>query len=290
MPGAMAVAVVTDSTAYLPDASSLPPLTVVPLTVVVGGRAALEGVEVSPFEPAGPSGRVTTSRPSVDLFSRTYQDLFASGATGIVSIHLSGRLSGTVSTARLAAADFGDRVAVVDAHSTGMGLGFPAMAAQQAATAGGDLATVTAAAHSAVGRTRTYFCVDTLDHLRLGGRIGEAAAIRDTALAVKPILAVSAEGVIVIDRVRTAGRAVQRLAELVVSAVDGGLIDLAIHHVAVPERAEALLAAIVHRLGERLRHRYVTEMGAVVAAHVGPGALGVIVYRYPQTPSLSTGG
>ena len=176
----MPVAVVTDSTAYLPpDLVRARGLTVVPLTVVLNGAEGLEGVETSPADATRAlSGRrvsVSTSRPAPEQFAQVYRTLLGEGADGVVSVHLSAELSGTVEAARLAAAEVGDdRVTVVDSRSTGMGLGFPALAAAAAAARGDDLTGVRDAALDAVARTTIYFYVDTLEFLRLGGRINAA--------------------------------------------------------------------------------------------------------------------
>jgi len=281
------VAVVTDSTAYLParlaDKSGL---AVVPLTVVINGRAGSEGVDVEPADVARALGErrvaVTTSRPAPAAFTELYDALLDAGAAGVVSIHLSARLSGTYEAAALAAADFGDRVAVVDSRSAGMGLGFPALVAASAAEGGADLAGVIAAASGAIARTTTLFYVDTLEFLRRGGRIGAASALVGTALAVKPILHVYEGEVVARDRVRTASRALSRLLDLAVEAAGPtGGVDAAVHHLAAPGRATALADSLTARLGDRLRILHVAEVGAAVAAHVGPGLAGIVVHRAP---------
>lgn len=279
------IAVVTDSTAYLPDELVVAyRLTVVPLTVVISGDEGREGLDVAPADVAvALNGRriaVTTSRPAPAEFGTVYQDLLGGGVAGVVSIHISAKLSGTYETAELAARDFGDRVAVVDSRSTGMGLGFPAIAAASAAARGADLAGVREAAIAAIERTTTLFYVDTLEYLRRGGRIGAASALLGTALAVKPILWVSDGGIVVRDKVRTASRALARLVDLAVEAAGESDVDIAVHHLAAGERAAGLADALASRLGGRLRATYVTEVGAAVAAHVGPGFACVVVYRY----------
>ena len=193
--------------------------------------------------------------------------------------YLSADLSGTCDAARLAAAEFGAAVEVVDSRSTGMGLGFPALAAASAAVAGHDLAMVRAAAITTIQRTTTLFYVDSLEFLRRGGRIGAASALLGTALAVKPILRVTDGGIVVRDKVRTASRALARLVDLAVDAAGDGAVDLAVHHLAAPERADRLASQLVERLGDRIRQRYVTEVGAAVGAHVGPGMAAVVVSR-----------
>jgi DegV family protein with EDD domain len=280
----MPVAVVTDSTAYLPDElAGRHALTVVPLTVVINGVEGREGVEVSPADVARALGQrrfqVGTSRPAPEEFARAYRRLFEAGATGVVSVHLSAELSGTLAAATLAAAEFGDRVAVVDSRSIGMGLGFPALAAGAAAAAGADLTEVRRAAIVGADRTHAFFYVDTLEFLRRGGRINAAEALLGTALSVKPILHV-AEGVIAVrEKARTAGRGLARLVDLAVEAAGTAEVDVAVHHLDAPVRAAELVEALRVRLGDRLCDRYLTEAGAVVAAHAGPKLAGVVVHR-----------
>jgi DegV family protein with EDD domain len=278
------IAVVTDSTAYLPDALvARAGLTIVPLTVVISGVAGLEGVDVTPADVAkaldARRAQVTTSRPAPGEFVRTYQELFDAGVTGIVSVHLSAKLSGTYEAACLAAGGFDGRVEVVDSRSTGMGLGFPALAAARAAATGAALSGVRAAALAAADRTTTLFYVDTLEFLRRGGRIGAASALLGTALSVKPILRVTDGAIVLSDKVRTASRGLARLVDLAVEAAGDGQVDIAVHHLVATERADALHRALADRLGDQLGTSYATEVGAAVAAHVGPGLACVVVHR-----------
>jgi DegV family protein with EDD domain len=280
----MPVAVVTDSTAYLPaELTGTYDLTVVPLTVVINGTSGLEGEEISPAEVARALNErrsaVSTSRPAPTQFVAAYRRLLDAGADGIVSVHLSSRLSGTFDAAKLAAAEVGEHVQVVDSMTTGMGLGFAALAATTAAAQGQDLASVrrTAAVHAS--RVSTLFYVDTLEFLRRGGRVGAASALLGTALSVKPILHVVDGSIVLRDKVRTAGRALARLVDLAVEASGDGEVDIAVHHLEAPDRAAALADAVSMRIGDRLRDCYITEIGAVVAAHVGPGVAGVVVHR-----------
>jgi DegV family protein with EDD domain len=280
----MPVAVVTDSTAYLPaELSGKYDLTVVPLTVVINGVEGLEGVEISPGDVARALGArrflVSTSRPAPSQFVAAYRRLLGSGADGIVSVHLSSRLSGTFEAARLAADEVGPQVAVVDSMTTGMGLGFAALAASSAAGRGASLDSVRQVAVDNAAQVSTLFYVDTLEFLRRGGRIGAASALLGTALSVKPILHMVDGAIVVRDKVRTAGRALARLVDLAVDASGQGDVDIAVHHLGAPDRAGALADAVSMRLGDRLRDCYITEIGAVVAAHVGPGVAGVVVHR-----------
>src|SRR5690349_14265540 len=280
----MPVAVVTDSTAYLPsELAGTYDLTVIPLTVVINGDEGIEGEEISPADVAYALGQrrvtVSTSRPAPEQFVAAYRRLLDAGADGIVSVHLSSQLSGTYDAAVLAAVEIGPRVQVVDSGTTAMGLGFVALAASARAAAGDSLAAVREAAVAHSTQVSTLFYVDTLEFLRRGGRIGAASALLGTALSVKPILHVVDGAIVVRDRVRTAGRALARLVDLTVEVSAEGEVDIAVHHLEAADRAAALADALVVRLGDRLRDCYITEVGAVVAAHVGPGVAGVVVHR-----------
>jgi fatty acid kinase fatty acid binding subunit len=281
----MTLRVVTDSTAYLPaTVAEAAGLRVVPLTVTVSGRDGREGLEVSSADVARALRErrvaVTTSRPAPTEFATAYRELFDAGATGIVSVHLSARLSGTYESAELAAEEFGGRVAVVDSGSAGMAVGFVALAAAAVANDGGDLTAARAAAEVAAKNLSTLFYVDTLEFLRRGGRIGAASALLGTALSVKPILHVVDGEVVLREKVRTSARALARLGDLVVEEAGDSDVDIAVQHLDAVDRAQALYDLLLTRLGSRVRRSYVSEVGAVVAAHTGPGVIGVCVRRH----------
>ncbi|MEU4802695.1 DegV family protein [Actinosynnema sp. NPDC023587] len=273
----MSTTIVTDSTAYLPEGfAERHGIRVVPLHVAVDGRSRLDGVDFGPAELAAALGehrRVTTSRPTPGELAEVYRSVLADGADAIVSVHLSRELSGTWEAARLAAEEVDrDRIRVVDSRATGMGLGFAALAACSAE----DGALAEKASADAAGRVRMFFCVETLDHLRRGGRIGAAAALVGTALAVKPLLHVDDGRIVPLEKVRTTSRAIGRLVDLAASAAGSGPVGLAVHHLAAPERA----AELATRLDERVPGStgcLISEVGAVIGAHTGPGVLGVVV-------------
>jgi DegV family protein with EDD domain len=277
------VAVVTDSTCYLPVGwADEHALTVVPLQVVVGGRALSEGIEVTSAQIAEAliaGQQVTTSRPSPQTFVETYRRLAAQGARGIVSVHLSGDLSGTVDAARIAARQLtadGVPVEVVDSRLLAMGLGFTALAAARAAADGAEPAEVARAAARQALATGVWLYVDTLEYLRRGGRIGAAAAWLGSALAVKPLLMLVDGRIEPMERVRTASRALARLEEVVVAEAGERPVDVAVQHLAAAERADDLASRLRDRL-PGIRRLVVDEVGAVVGAHVGPGMLGVVL-------------
>jgi DegV family protein with EDD domain len=274
------VAVVTDSTAYLPAGMvEEHGLTVVPLQVVVGGRSLAEGVEVSSDEVARALQEwrpVTTSRPSPQTFAETYRSL---GVRQVVSVHLSADLSGTADAARVAARDVaadGVDVVVVDSRSLAMGLGFVAVAAARAAREGADAEAAARVARRLAPEVGIWLYVDTLDYLRRGGRIGAAAAVVGSALSVKPLLHVVDGRLEPLERVRTTSRALSRLEELAVREAGDRDVDVAVQHLAAAGRAQEMAERLRARL-PRARTVHVGEVGAVVGAHVGPGMLGVVV-------------
>jgi DegV family protein with EDD domain len=274
------VAIVTDSTAYLPQGTKeRHDIISVPLTVVLGGRALEEGTEISAHSLAQALQKrrpVTTSRPSPAAFAETYRRAAEAGAQGIVSLHLSAEFSGTYDAAVLAAHEAPVPVRVVDTGMVAMALGFCALAAAASAEAGGTVDDAVAAAEKRAAATATYFYVDTLDYLRRGGRIGAAQALLGSALAVKPLLQLVDGRIDLLEKVRTASRAISRLEEIVTTRAGTGPVDIAVHHLAAPERASAL----ADRLRERvpgLHDLHVSEVGAVIGAHTGPGLLGAVV-------------
>jgi DegV family protein with EDD domain len=270
--------IITDSTAYLPEGfAERHGVRIVPLHVAVDGRSRLDGVDFGPAELAAALGehrRVTTSRPTPGELAEVYRSALAEGAEAIVSVHLSRDLSGTWEAARLAAEEVDpSRIRVVDSRATGMGLGFAALAA---CAAGGGAEAAEKAAVAAAARVKMFFCVETLDHLRRGGRIGAAAALVGTALAVKPLLHVDDGRIVPLEKVRTMGRAIGRLVDLAASAAGSGPVGLAVHHLAAPDRA-AELATLLDERVPGSTGCLISEVGAVIGAHTGPGVLGVVV-------------
>ncbi|SDR79530.1 EDD domain protein, DegV family [Nocardioides scoriae] len=281
----MRVALVTDSTASL-SAGTAERLgvTVVSLQVVVGTVPRDEGGPdgITPAELAAElraHRTVSTSRPGPETLLRVYERLAAEGADEIVSVHLSAELSGTCESAQLAARRAPVPVHVVDTRQVGMGTGFAVLAAAEAVERGADGAEVARQAQARAGATTSLFYVDTLEHLRRGGRVGAAAALVGSALAIKPILRLQDGRVGAFEKVRTATKALQRLEELAVEAAGPGRAVAAVAHLESRERAERLAAGLTGRLGDRLDPGQVPvlEIGAVLGAHVGPGMVAVAV-------------
>ncbi|MGP3979943.1 DegV family protein [Streptomyces sp. KR80] len=274
------VAIITDSTAYLPQqAMERHGIIAVPLTVVLGNRALEEGTEVSARSVAQALQRrtsVTTSRPSPAAFAATYRSVAEAGAEGIVSLHLSAEMSGTYDAAVLAAREVPVPVRVVDTGMVAMALGFCALAAAETVEAGGTLDEAVVAAEKRAEGTSAYFYVDTLDYLRRGGRIGAAQALLGSALAVKPLLQLDGGRIELLEKVRTASKAIARLEELVVGRAGSSPVDIAVHHLAAADRAEQLAARLRNRV-PGLAELHVSEVGAVIGAHTGPGLLGAVL-------------
>ncbi|GAB3673603.1 DegV family protein [Angustibacter aerolatus] len=279
----MTVAVVTDSTSCLaPDVAASAGVRVVPLQLVLGGVPHDDGVDADQHSVVAAQRsrtQVSTSRPSPQVLLDAYRDAAAAGADAVLSLHISAAMSGTYESAVLAARESPVPVRVVDSRSMGMGLGFLALTSAQEAAAGGALAQLEAAALQRAARTRAWFTVTTLEHLRRGGRIGAASALLGTALAIKPLLHLD-DGIIApLERVRTTGRALARLAELAgqVAAAAGGAdaVDVAVQHLDTPARAEQLVGLLADRLpGARVR---TVEVSGAVAVHVGPGMVALVV-------------
>jgi DegV family protein with EDD domain len=164
-----------------------------------------------------------------------------------------------------------------------MGNGFAVLAAARSAAAGADAATVASTAREMAAATRTLFVVDTLEHLRRGGRIGAAASVLGSALAIKPVLHVLDGQVVPLEKVRTSARALHRLVQRALEAAGEGPVSVAVHHLAAPEKAERLAAELRGRLPS-LRELHVSELGAAIGAHVGPGAVGIVVAPFWQEP------
>lgn len=274
------VAIVTDSTAYLPPSALEQHLIdVVPLTVVLSDRALEEGTEISALslaEALRERRPVTTSRPSPAVFADRYRAAAEAGAQGVVSLHLSSEISGTYDAAVLAAREAPVPVRVVDSGVVAMALGFCALEAARTAEAGGSLEEAVAAAQKRAEGISAYFYVDTLDYLRRGGRIGAAQKVLGSALAVKPLLQLADGRIELLEKVRTASKAIARLEEIVVERAGDAEVDIAVHHLAAQERADQLAAHLRERV-PGLGELHVSEVGAVIGAHTGPGLLGTVV-------------
>ncbi|HET9014824.1 MAG TPA: DegV family protein [Thermomicrobiaceae bacterium] len=275
------VAVVTDSTADIPpELAAELGVHVVPLTVRLGSDVFEDRVTITPSEfmrrLAETGDFPSTSQPPVGRFQALY-DRLAEDHDGVVSIHLSSRLSGTYQSACLARDGIDGRlpIAVIDSRSASMGLGFPVLRAARAAREGRSLDDLVQLTHRAIDATSALFLVDTLEYLRRGGRIGRAAEIVGSILQLKPILRLEEGLVVPFARTRTLPRAT---AGLIDAVRDFPVIDrLAILHTTDPRPGQAIADALADRCP---RDRVVfSQFSPVLAAHIGPGAVGVVVYE-----------
>lgn len=275
------IAVVTDSTSYLPTQWAVDhQILKVPVQVIVAGQAFREGIDISTAEVAHALRDwqpVSTSRPSPVDFADAYAEAAAAGAKHIVSVHLSAELSGTYQTALLAAKESSVPVTVVDSRTLAMGLGFACLTAAELAAAGASIDEVVQAATARALASNTYFYVDSLEYLKRGGRIGKASAAIGAALRVKPILSVVDGHVELLEKARTPSKALARLVEISVAAANaaGGEVDVAVQHIDAPERADDVAEQLSVHLGGKQIVRI--EIGAVVGAHVGPGCVAVSI-------------
>jgi DegV family protein with EDD domain len=276
-----AVAVVTDSTSYLPrDLVAARGIHEVSLYVRDGGgqRRELDIDDYARFydDLRAATDLPTTSQPSIGDFAAVYEPLVAAGAD-VVSVHISGGISGTVESARQAAADVarahpGRRIEVVDSTVSAGALGLVALAASASAASGGNADAVVAAAGAGIDAMRFWFAVDTLEYLRRGGRIGAAQAWLGGALKIKPILTLDGE-ITPIERVRTSKRAFERMVEYLRSRQADGADGWVVQHVQSPDVADRLIARGREIYG--CEPAFVSEVGPVIGAHVGPGLVGV---------------
>jgi DegV family protein with EDD domain len=218
----------------------------------------------------------STSQPSIGDFLAVWEPLIDSGHD-IVSIHLAGGISGTCEAARqahglLAERGLGERVAVIDGETACGGTGLLVLAACAAARSGAELDTVVSRVREARRRLRIWFCLDTLEYLRRGGRVGKAQAWLGGTLKIKPILSLEHE-IVPVERVRTAGRAFERMVAYAQDLHDDGADGWVVQHIQAPEQAQRLI--------ERCREIFdsepvfTSEVGPVIGTYTGPGLIGV---------------
>jgi DegV family protein with EDD domain len=275
------VAVVTDTTNYLPrELAEREGIRQVSLYVgwkdepqreseMDGFGAFYERLRSDPDLP-------TTSQPSIGDFLAVWEPLLDAGQD-IVSIHLAGGISGTFESARqahglLAERGLGDRVEVIDAETACGGTGLVLLAAAAAARGGADKEAVAARAREARKALKIWFCVDTLEYLRRGGRVGKAQAWIGGTLKIKPILSLEYE-IVPVERVRTAKRAFERMVGYAQELHDAGADGWVVQHIQATEQAERLMDRCREIFGSECV--FSSEVGPVIGTYTGPGLLGV---------------
>jgi DegV family protein with EDD domain len=275
-------AVVCDTTAYLPtDLLAKRDIKAISLYVSVDGEQQRES-EIDDFDEfyerlrASESG-ATTSQPSIGDFLAVYEPLLAAGRE-VVSIHISAGISGTFEAAgqareRLIEEDKGgERLHLMDSRTAAGGMGLCALGAASAAASGADAAGVIARAEETRNDLKMWFAIDTLEYLRRGGRIGGARAWIGSALKIKPILTLEEE-ITPVERVRTRARSLERLRGYARQRHDSGRDAWVVQYIQDKETADALVEDCYEIFGGE--PAFISEVGPVLGAHVGPGLLGV---------------
>jgi len=270
------IKVVTDSAADVPsELAQRLDITVLPCYVILGSEVYRDGVDLTPREfydklatsPILP----TTSQPPLGLFVETYQNLLQESA-GIVSIHIASTLSGVFNAARVAAdALAAAPIVVIDSQQLSMGAGWQVIMAAQAAQEGHTLAEVVSLVQTIQPRARAAAMLDSLEHVRRSGRISQVTALMGTALRIKPLLQIVTGEVAPVATVRTKGKALRRLADLM--AAQGAFKELCVAHTDAAEAAHEVVEKLstVHPR-ERL---LICQVGAAVTTHLGLGAVGI---------------
>lgn len=276
------IAVVTDSSAYIPPAAlgSLD-IPVIPLWLIWGEDRFRDGVDIDPptfYRRLRESDTFpTTSQPSAGEFVEFFERAGA-GADAIVGLFISSKLSGTIPSALAAQAELPNRaIRIVDSLSTSMGLGFSVLAAARAVEAGRSLDEVVAVAEAVRDRTHVLFAVDTLEYLYRGGRIGGAKRLLGTALNIKPLLHLEEGHVEPLVQVRTKRKAVERMLEVAEERLGGKPpAGMCVLDVDSPEEGDALAEEARSRFNVPIVYR--TAVSPVIGAHAGPGTVGICFY------------
>lgn len=273
----MSIKIVTDSTADIPEeiAQDLE-ITVVPIYVLFGNQSYLDGIDMDRegFYDKLLNGPVhpTTSQPTPQDFATVYERL-APGADGIVSIHLSARLSGTISSATQAAGrNYPCPVEVIDTNLVSIALGIIVIKAARLAKEGYDFETIVAQTRSMVERTRILVLFDTLKYLAKGGRVGKAKSLVGSVLNVKPMLTLKEGEFVPVGQARNRSKGVEKLLDFARNA--GELEDVCVLHSTTPDEAESLAEKLDPVFPKN--RIIISRLGGGLATHGGPGVLAVV--------------
>ena len=273
------VGIITDSTAYIPDALLKQyNISVVPLTLIWGEETFEDGVDIKPGEfykrLANTKVMPTTSQATIPSMQKAFTDFLEQGYD-VLGIFISSKLSGTVDSAmqaRQAMPKGADRIAIVDSLATIMALGWPVLTAARAAEAGENLAECARVAQQARDQTGVLFVVETLEFLRRGGRIGGAQALLGTALNIKPLLELQDGRIESVEKIRTKGKALGRMLDLAEAKMGGRTpVRLATSHANAEADAQELLEKAIIRFNPV--ETYNTPLSPVIGAHAGPGTM-----------------
>lgn len=276
------IKIVTDSTANLPNKLVAEHgITVVPLKVLFGEDTYREGIDLSNaqfYRMLREAKRLpTTTQPSAGEFREIYARLADQGHS-IISLHLSSKLSGTISSAEAARQMLPDAdITVVDTPWISLALGMMAVEAAKAVSAGWNREEILELIQNMSARMNILFVVDTLEYLQKGGRIGGAQALMGALLQIKPILYLHAGRIEPLDKVRTKRAAIQRLIDLAGDRLGPNPVaHVAVLHANTPNEGHALMESVRERF--KPVESYLAELGPVIGAHVGPGTVGLAFY------------
>ena len=276
------IAVVTDSTAHIPD-SLLEGLdvSVIPVWLLWDNDHLRDGVDIEPpaFYRRLRRSRTlpTTSQPSIGEFETVYRQL-ATEAEAIVSVLVSSKISGTVASAQAAVERLPElKIRIVDALSSSMGLGFAALAAAKAAAAGKSLDEVVTAAEEIRDKVHLLFVVETLEYLHRGGRIGGARRMLGTALKIKPLLHLKDGLIESLSQARTKSKAIALMLEIAEERLGGKpMAEAAVVDIDSPQEGDRVAEQVKERFGLSVVH--CSGVSPVVGTHVGPGTVGIAFY------------
>ena len=279
----MTVRIVTDSSADLPaDLVQQHGITVLPCYVLVDDQTFKDGVEIKPddfYRRLQADGRFpTTAQPTVADFQEVYRDLAGQGDQ-VLSIHVSGKLSGTLNSAEQAKVSLnGEEIEIVDSQLASIPLGLAVLAAATTASEGGSLQEVAEKVRQGLSLHHGLFALDTLEYLHKGGRIGKARAFMGSVLHVKPILRLQDGEAHPVERPRNRERAMRRLVELASELAP--VRRLAVIHSTDPDR----MATLKRDLTGLLPADQIIEarFGSTLGTYIGPDALGVAVTQEPR--------
>jgi len=277
----MPIRIVTDSTCDLPNAIvEKMGITVIPAYINIDQHSYLDGVELTrkEFYEQLPALHTppTTSAPGIGAFIKVYEQLAEAGASEIISVHISEKLSNIANVALLAAqATQVIPVTVFDSGQVTLGTGLLAQIAAEAAAAGKSVAEIIQLLHEKRAKTYCYAALDTLEYLRRSGRVSFLQAGLGTVLQIKPLLKMH-DGVVEMDRARTRAGAMDRLVELLKAV--GSIEQISLVHTHVPERAQAFWDSIKHLFPTQTSPLSV-EVTSVIGAHIGPGAVGLVCIK-----------
>lgn len=276
------IAIVTDSTAYLPkDFVKYHNIRVIPVKIHWDDVTFVDGVDITPtqfYERLEKSSTIpSTTQPSAGDFLQVFKEL-APHYDGIVAPLISSGISGTVNSAQAAVSMFSEiPIEIIDTHSTSAGLGLVVTAVTQAVSDGKSLKEIKNLTEDIVKRLKLFFVVDTLKYLHKGGRIGGASRYFGAALSIKPILYLDDQGKIdALEKVRTKGKATERLIQLAVEQADGKPVNVGVMHANALEEIKNLRDQLLEQLDCTQIEIY--DISPAIGVHVGPGTIGLGIY------------